>query len=64
MIQTQHFGHRQIRALNFEALHEEISRAWQRKADKLQARRWRKLGQEFKRSPYIDSKVKHGGGIL
>lgn len=40
--------HVNTKDFNFTGLLAEISDAWQRKAESLQARRWRKLGGEFK----------------
>ncbi len=40
-----------------------ISRV-RRRADALQARRWKKLSHHMSINPFIDSKVRHGGGLL
>ncbi len=53
-----------IKDLDFDSWEEHLSKAWQRKADKIQARRWRKLRHELKGSQYIDYKTNKRGGIL
>ncbi len=35
-----------------------------RRADALQARRWKKLSHHMNINPFIDSNVRHGGGLL
>ena len=55
---------RRVKDLDFDARYDHISRHLRRKADALQARRWRKLNRQMNGSPYLDSQVKHGGGIL
>lgn len=55
---------RRVKGLDFDSRYDQASRHLRRKADALQARRWRKLNRQMDRSPYLDSKVKHGGGIL
>lgn len=55
---------RRVNDLNFDARYDRISRHLRRKADALQARRWRKLNRKIDISPYLDNQAKHGGGIL
>lgn len=49
---------------NFGGKYDQISLHMRHKADVMQARRWRRLSKQMQRSPFIDSRVKHGGGIL
>lgn len=55
---------KRVEDLDFDSKYDQVSRHLRRKADALQARRWRKLNRQMDRSPYLDSQVKHGGGIL
>lgn len=55
---------RQVKNIDFDTRYDQMSRHLRRKADALQARRWRKLNRQIDRSPYLDSQIKHRGGIL
>lgn len=50
--------------LGSDTRYDQVSRHLRRKADALQARRWRKLSRHMNRSPYLDSQVNQRGGIL
>jgi hypothetical protein len=55
---------RRVKDLDFNSRYGQMGRHLRRKADALQARRWRKLNRHMNGSPYLDSQVKHGGSIL
>jgi hypothetical protein len=63
-ITRTHFMPKRFSSIDFEDFSDQINQDLQRKADALQARRWRKLNREMRISPYLDSHVKRGGGIL
>jgi len=44
--------------------YEHASRHLRHKAEALASRRWRILNRQIDTGPYIDSSLKHGGGIL
>lgn len=55
---------RRVKHIDFDTEYDQMSRHLRRKADALQARRWRKLNRQMDRSSYLDSQVKHRGGVL
>lgn len=53
-----------LKGFDNDIRYDQISRHMRRKADALQANRWRKLNRELKQSPYIDNVLVNKGGLL
>jgi hypothetical protein len=62
-LQTRAIG-RKISKLDSYTAEHPMSRHMRRRAYALQDRRWRKLNRYIDKSPYFDTQIKHGGGIL
>jgi hypothetical protein len=55
---------RRVNYLDIDTRYDQISQHLRRKTNALQSKRWRKLNRHMDRSPYLDSQLKHGGGVL